>query len=442
MTLTPHLLPKEVFLDVAAGGGGGDAVEHLWTAQDSRRLLLLRGIRDLAGDDDAPRVRRAYELLAGIQDAAPEVVRAVLRYPTVGSWGLRTLHALGGRTSPDPWATPTAMASLAAVAAIRSGRGETVEVPVVGGAVVLPSLGRAVVPGGGRFAVVRTGSGGAEISAGGVAVRVGAGPSWEGLRRIRAAHRGVTVEFVVDDLDPGRMPGARRTEDRLTEAELRSWASTLQPAWEILVDRHRQVAEEIRTVVTVLTPLIGPDNGTSSATSKLAFGNIGISTPPDPHSFAVTLAHESQHAKLSGLLDLIPLTRPDDGTRYYAPWRDDPRPLGGLLHGAYAHMGIAAFWRVERREPHPEDLLLRAHTEFAQWRAGTDTAIRTLRASGRLTAEGDLFTAEMAATMATMGEEDVPAEAVRRARVSAGRHLAGWRDRNGEPPAGQVPSFA
>jgi HEXXH motif-containing protein len=440
MTLTPHLLPEEVFLELAAGGGGRDAVERLWSAQDSKRLLLLRGIRDLAGDD-VPRVRQAYELLADVQHAAPEVTRAVLRYPTVGSWGLRTLHALGDQTPPASWATPIAMASLAAVAAIRSGRSETIEVPVTDGAVVLPSLGRAFVPGGDRFAVVRTEDGEAEIRAGGVTVRVGEGSSWEGLRRIRAAHRGVAVEFVVDDLDPGRMPGARRTEERLSEAELHRWMSTLQPAWEILIDRHRQVADEVSAVVTVLTPLIGPENGTSSATSKLAFGNIGLSTPPDAHSFAVTLAHESQHAKLSGLLDLIPLTRPDDGSRYYAPWRDDPRPLGGLLQGAYAHMGIAAFWRVERREPHPDDLLLRAHTEFAQWRDGTEAAIRTLRASGRLTVEGDLFTTEMAGTMDLMCAEDVPAEATRRARISLGRHLAGWRDRNGEPQAGQLPSL-
>ncbi|HEX4816261.1 MAG TPA: FxsB family cyclophane-forming radical SAM/SPASM peptide maturase, partial [Nonomuraea sp.] len=466
MTLTPHLLPKEVFLELGAGGGGRDAAERLWSAQDSRRLLLLRGVRDLAENDlaendlakddlakddpaghgldrdDAARVRHAYDLLADVQDAAPEHVRAVLRYPTVASWGLRTLRALGGRTRSDSWAIPAAMGSLAAVAAIRSGRDATIEVPVVDGAVVLPSLGRALVPGGGRYAVVRTAGGEAEISAGGVTVRVGEGPSWEGLHRIGAAHRGVAVEFVVDDLDPGRMPGARRTEGRLSEAELRRWAETLQPAWEILVDRHPEVAEEIGTVVTVLTPLIGPENGTSSATSKLAFGNIGLSTPPDAHSFAVTLAHESQHAKLSGLLDLIPLTRPDDGSRYYAPWRDDPRPLGGLLQGAYAHMGIAAFWRVERREPHADDLLLRAHTEFARWRDGTDAAIRTLRSSGRLTCEGDLFAAEMAGVMAAMCDEDVPAEAVGRARASAGRHLAGWRHRNGEPSADQLPSLA
>jgi HEXXH motif-containing protein len=447
MTLGRHFLPKEVFLDLAMGGGGVGAAEHLHDGQCSKRLLLLRGVRDLAeekGHEGADRARRAYELLAEIQAGAPEATAAVLHYPTVGSWALRTLQALSGQTSPDPSADPSGMAAVAAAAAIRSGRNETIEVPVLSGAVVLPSLGRASVPGETGFAVVRSAVNGAEVTTAAHRVTVSAdphsdGPGWEGLRHIRAEHRGIRVGFVIDDLDPNRMPGAKRIDQRLTEAELHQWASMLQPAWEILVERHPVVAEEVSTVITVLTPLVAPQDGTSSATSKLAFGNVGISTPPDPHSFAVTLAHEAQHAKLSALIDLVPLTEPDDGSRYYAPWRDDPRPLGGLLQGAYAHRGIAAFWRVERAERHPEELALRAHTEFALWRDGTEAAIRTLRGSDRLTVEGEIFAAKLAGSMVAMCEEQVPAEAQRSAQSAAEGHLAGWRRRNGEPPAGQIP---
>lgn len=443
MTLGRHLLPKEVFLEVAQGGGGSDAVEHLLAGQYSKRMLLLRGVRDLAeetGHANADRARQAYDLLATIQAAAPEATEAVLRYPTVGSWALRTLHVLSGQATPDLTADPSGLAAVAAAAAIRAGRHETIEVPVVDCAVALPSLGRASVPGATGFAVVRSGE--AEIRAGETCVTVpadGDGPGWEGLRHIGAEHQGVRVGFVIDDLDPNRMPGAKRLDRRLTDAEVDRWASTLRPAWEMLVERHPEVAAEVRTVVTVLTPLVAPPDGTSSATSKLGFGNVGISTPPDPHSFAVTLAHEAQHAKLSGLIDLVPLTEPDDGSRYYAPWRPDPRPLGGLLQGAYAHRGIAAFWQVERAQDHPEELALRAHSEFVLWRDGTEAAIRTLRASDRLTLEGESFTAEMANSMVAMCAEPVPTEARRLACDAAVQHLADWRRRNGEPPAEQVP---
>ena len=53
----------------------------------------------------------------------------------------------------------------------------------------------------------------------------------------------------------------------------------------------------------------------------------------------MTLVHEFQHSKLSAMLDLVPLTDPDDHGRYFAPWRVDPRPLAGLLQGVYAFVG-------------------------------------------------------------------------------------------------------
>jgi uncharacterized protein len=76
-----------------------------------------------------------------------------------------------------------------------------------------------------------------------------------------------------------------------------------------------------------------------------------MSAPPDPIIGTVTLTHEIQHVKLGALLDLVTLTLPDDGRRYYAPWRDDPRPLGGLLHGVYAYLGVTEFWRRQRNLP-------------------------------------------------------------------------------------------
>jgi HEXXH motif-containing protein len=45
--------------------------------------------------------------------------------------------------------------------------------------------------------------------------------------------------------------------------------------------------------------------------------------------------HEVQHLKLAALLDIVTLTMPGEHDRYYAPWRDDPRPLSGLLQGTY-----------------------------------------------------------------------------------------------------------
>ncbi|MEO3826292.1 HEXXH motif domain-containing protein [Actinomadura sp. B10D3] len=445
-----HHLPGGTFSLLAAGGGDAAAIEHLHAGQHSKRMVALQGVVRLArqtAHKDADRVRHAYTLLADVHRDDPAAGEAVMRYPTVASWAMRAMDTLAGSMPPGGPAEPAELAGVAAAAAIGSGRRATIEVPIGPEGVTLPSLGRARTPGESGFAIVRSGAGEAEIVAGRHRVTVPAdpgadGPGWQGLRRLSAEHRGSRLDLVVDDQDPHRMPDAARTERRLTAAELDAWAAHLQPAWTVLVRRHPVVAAEVRAVVQVLTPMVAPERGTSSGTSKLAFGNIGMSAQPDPHSFAVTLAHEVQHAKLSAITDIVRLTEEDDGSRYYAPWREDPRPLDGLLHGAYAHMAIAAFWMNERTVGHPAELTLRAHVEFAHWRDATAAAIQVLRRSGRLTPAGELFSATMERTVAAMKAETVPDLARRRAGLAAERHLSRWRLDHGDGAAASPASSA
>lgn len=50
---------------------------------------------------------------------------------------------------------------------------------------------------------------------------------------------------------------------------------------------------------------------------------------------------------------MVTLTVPDDGQRFYAPWRDDARPVSGLLQGAYAYLGLSRFWRQRQSSGSP-----------------------------------------------------------------------------------------
>ncbi|GAA4380409.1 hypothetical protein GCM10023088_43770 [Actinomadura verrucosospora] len=426
-----HRIPEKVFLALAAGEGGPAAVELLHRAQYSKRLLLLRGVRDAGG----PQAAEAYDLLGRIQQRAPQAAEAVLRHPTVGEWARR---ALAGPSGAEGGAAPGGLAALAAGAAVKAGLPCEIEVPARSGAIVLPGLGRALVPGR-RSALVRSGPGGAEVVAGNLRIGLPAdvhrdAPGWEALRRLTAEHRGAHAGFLLDDHDPDRMPGAERLPHRLSGAELDHWQTVLDGAWRILVDHHPGVAEDVAAFVSVLTPLVAPAQGQSSATPRHAFGSIGLSSPPDARFLAVTLAHEVQHTKLTGLLDAVHLTRPDDGTTYYAPWREDPRPVAGLLQGAYAHLGIARFWRDQRRHETGE-AALEAESDFARWRAATDLVIRTLASSGGLTAEGEVFVGEMGRTVRAWLDEPVPSEALRRGGEAAGRHLTAWRRRNPGHPS-------
>jgi uncharacterized protein len=407
------VLPTRLFHALAEGRGDAEAVALLRAAQDGRRLLLLRGVRDTACEARHPRaelVRRAYDLLVTAQEADPAAAAPAIGYPTVASWAVHTIAALTGQEAASERTDPGRLAGAAAAAAVRAGIAAEIEVPAVGGAVFLPSLG--CLPATERLVTVRGGDVG--------------GAGWQGVRTLIAESAGSRVEFTLDDLDPDRMPGAVLRAGRLTDEEAGRWERLLAEAWAILTERHRETAEATRRLISVLTPLAPPEHGTRSATSKEAIGNIGLSTPRDAHGFAVTLLHETQHVKLSALLDIVALTLPDDGSRYYAPWRADPRPLGGLLQGAYAHMGIAGFWRVEREVLGGAERE-HADAEFARWRTVTARAVETLRDSGRLTEAGAELVAIMGRTLGAWCAEPLPQAALDRAAGAADRHLAQWR---------------
>ncbi|MET9248523.1 HEXXH motif domain-containing protein [Nonomuraea sp. NPDC003709] len=425
MNLTDHRIPADAFDALANGGGGGGAVRRLKAAQYSKHLLLIRGVLDVArdlGHTSWARTRRAYDLLATLQTSHPEAVGRVLQHPSVGAWAR---HAIRSRRSPEQ------LAALAAAAAIHARTTCEVDVPVFAGRAMLPSLGQVAFPGGVTMATVHCWPEGAEVSAGDLVVEIrDDAPGWQRLRALSAESRGRSLNVLIDDLDPHRLPGATDLHGRLTDAEAARWQRLLDESWQLLVSHHEPIAEEVSAGITVLTPLTAPSTGSSSASSRDAYGCIALSDPPDPRTLAETLTHEAQHAKLSALLDIVPLTAPDDGSRYYAPWREDPRPAGGLLQGAYAYLGVTDFWRRQRQHESGEDEI-RASAEFARWRAAAHLVTRTLLSSGRLTEHGVTFVDRMESRLGSWAAEPVPAAATALAEGAAERHRTRWQARNG-----------
>ncbi len=425
MTPRRHHISDTTFAALAAGHGDAEAVRQLAAIQHSRSVLLVYGVADTAvraGRTDAERIQEAYRLLATVQADRPDAVDAVLRYPAVGAWAWQALT--GG-------ADPAGLAGVAAAAAVRGGTRCAIDVPVYGGALTLPSLGQAVLPGDTGTARVQVSGREAVIDAGETRIVVPAdphrdAPGWQGLRRISAGADGFALQ--IDDADPYRFPGAA-VRGRLDEDEVTAWEAVLRDAWRLLRRHHWTTAAEIRAAIRVLTPLEPPARDHVSATSPSAFGCTALSGPGDGLTLAVTLAHEVQHAKLSALLGAVTLVRPEDTRRFYAPWRDDPRPPGGLLQGAYAYLGVSGFWRRQRHHETGEMALL-AHAEFARWREAAFEVTRLLTGTGSLTPEGEAFVAGMHRTLHGWREEEVPAAAAGLAHRSASRHRLWWHRRN------------
>lgn len=431
-----HDLPTPTFDDLARGGGDATTVGRLRSGQLSRRLLGLRVLLDLVRSAEC---EAWYAVLATAQDRDPGAVGRVLAEPHVGAWTAATLRAV--RAGRPVRADLGRLGAMAVVAAAAAGMPAEVEVPVRDGAILLPGHGRASVPGRSR-AVLRSDGRRLSVDDRPVPAAGQDAPGWKGLRIIQATAHGLSVRLCLDDLDPYRNCGQREPAGRLDPAEAAVWQRLLTEAWDVLATHHRSYAEAIAAGLTTVVPLrsLRADQG-MNVTSDDAFGAVSLTRPADALGLALALVHEFQHAKLWALLDIVPLHRRDDEPRYYAPWRDDPRPLGGLLHGVYAFLAVTDFWRVQRRLL-ADGAAAAAEREFARWRAMVREAHRSLVGSAGFTAAGRRFLAGMGKTIEGFGAEPVDAIADAAARDSADDHRIGWRLRNLWPDPERIGSLA
>jgi hypothetical protein len=163
-----------------------------------------------------------------------------------------------------------------------------------------------------------------------------------------------------------------------------------------------------------------------------------VSPPTDAVTLAVALVHEFQHIKLGGLLHLGSLCRTDNQEwYYYAPWRDDPRHLSGLLQGIYAFVGITAFWRERRGAVRGLERRV-ADFEYAYARQQVDHALRTITATGDLTTWGRQVVKGLSDRVQPWLTESLPFESIRLAALVASSHRAGWRIRSTRPAPADV----
>jgi HEXXH motif-containing protein len=441
-----HRLAAADFDALAAGLGSPSLISILRSAQLSRRLIALRAVLDAAERAARQDALAGLDLLSDVQCTDSAAVTSLLCYPFTGAWAAHCLRLLGNaddaRTGDNAADARTGdiatdlgyLSNIAAAAAIRAGGPFSIDVPVRDGAVCLPTLGRAFVDGGPAVAVR---SDGQVVTVG--SVPVAEGPHWQPVRRLSARAGGRHLTIALDDIDPYRGPGLPIAA-RLDDDAVRGWQASLAAAWDILIRHHRGYAEGIGAGLAAIVPLAtARQNRGVNATSRESFGAAAISPAADPLTLAVALLHEVQHGVLNALLDIVPLYRPDEA-RYYAPWRQDPRPIGGLLHGAYAHAGVSDFWRVQSTlatTPFPAY----AQLEYARWSASTRQVIDTLLDSGSLTSAGERFVLGMRGRMHRWAD-NISDETARLAGMAAADHRLGWRLRNLRPAAAAVDSLA
>ncbi|MFJ9692756.1 FxsB family cyclophane-forming radical SAM/SPASM peptide maturase [Kitasatospora sp. NPDC101183] len=394
--------------EFARGYGGAEAVTALGAAQ----LALTREMLAAAWDSSGRGRGDAWALLAALDVVAPAAVDTVLAHPYARTWAARRL---GGdlATGLGP------LAALAAAAAVRAGRGDSVTVPVRGGWLHLPTLGRVAVPDG--EAVVTGLADGFEVRAADGTVRRGLD---EPLRRVRLAG-GWTL--ALEDVDPLRDSHDHPVAGRLSDGELADWTGALREAWELLGRDLPAYAAGLRAGLGAVTPLrSGPAGRDVSSAARQAYGAVAVARPATAPTLALLLAHEFQHVKLGAVLDLYDLYERADDRLYFAPWRPDPRPLEGLFQGTYAHLAVTEYWgtRALAYDGLAGDAAERARAQFALWRRWTAEAVERLAESRALTALGVRFADGMRESLVPWLAVALPATAEQEAERARAERLA------------------
>ena len=430
----------EVSFRALGRGTGDDAVIALLvSAQASKRLLLLAAVHDLAASTPqwtATGLAPAWRVLETVTEQGAGAAGAVLAHPFVDAWAmhcLRLLRAAGERgPGRDGSAGPGVSVELAAelgylgglavAAAVRAGIEVELTVSTRDGQLYLPTVGLAHGLGDGP-ATVRSAAGRLHVTGSAARIEVAAPyavdqPHWCAVREMPGDSVAGRLTVAVEDLDPYRTCFRLPAADRLPLNRFVQFRAAFAGAWGLIAQHHSDYAPTVRIGLRSVVPARTPESGSVSASAQTAFGSVAVSLPEDEAALALLLIHETQHMKLSAVLDLIDLYDPSARELHHAPWRADPRPVGALFQGAYAHLAVADFWRRQRTLEREPSRVAQAQFEFAYWLAQTEYAVDQLSRSDALTGHGRRFVGEMAASLGHW----------RRAETVAARVTTGVRD--------------
>ncbi|MFJ7212576.1 aKG-HExxH-type peptide beta-hydroxylase [Amycolatopsis sp. NPDC098790] len=414
----------------------------LRAVERSRRLLLLRCLMDEAGEAPGtplPSPEAAWDLLSEVEPASPHALNTVLNHPYTGFWvgyATRMLHEHLTPSQPS-WMIIGHLNALAAAAAIRAGLDFALDVPAWQGRVTLPTLGMAQLTHPQAFSAARVLSehGVVRVVNDHASVTLPADPTtssagWSGIRTIALGTGYAVLNLRIDDLDPYRGLFEPIAPDRLSAEAFETWSNVLGRAWGMIADHLPEFTAALPAGLDSIVPAPAVPFRLPSASTGEAFGSAVIAEPDDPAPLAAALVHEFHHIRLGGLLHLVRLHDDDRTERLYAPWREDPRPLGGVVHGIYAFFGVTWCWMAFSRAA-PDDRL--AAFEFAHWRGQTWRTLLAVREDPALTDAGRRFLAGVAERMRPWQDEPVLTEAARWADILTADHYAGWRMRHLRP---------
>jgi HEXXH motif-containing protein len=417
-----HRLSSDQLGEIAWGRAGPEVIRVLYAADDSRNRLLAAHALDRAGARDS-RIVEALAVLREAQRRDEGEVAGLLRAGWFGPWVARLLDR-----PDDAGGAESRLIPLAAVAAVRTGVRTRLVVRVSGGRLHLPTMGALAVPSQAEVVLDVADALVAEVAGTRLRLPAERGPNWTPVREMSVAG----LRLLVDDQHPDRDCFRKPLAEALSGAEFARWRDLFAESWTLLTRCVPELAEQVGQGLRVLVPLAPASNGDGASVSCVdSLGAFATTMPMNAADGAITLVHEWSHTLLNGVLGFGRLYDPESPELFFAPWRRDPRPLGGTLHGSFAFLTVAETWRALMAE---ETWHARAAAEFALCRLQVGEVLDALLRSAGLTEQGRRFVVMLRqrhrALLETYVRPEVAAEAVARLAVQK----AAWVDQYGPRP--------
>jgi len=378
------------FDQLTSGYGGAAAIASLANAEShiNRVLLSAAGTALAERSDEAA---AAWKLLQEFDAAQPEAVRAAVSHPFFRVWARAAIADPGS-------AHPATFTGYVLAAAAHAGTAADLPVPAGTSLVHLPGWGTIGVRSSTAPAATATTTGTATAATATtpIAAVAAGGRPVDLIAESRYLGEDTSgPRVLLEDLHPAADCFQLTVRSGLTQDEVADWRSSYTAAWRIIEHRYPDYADGLRVGLKAIAPLApSPDGHDASGTARDAFGALGVARPADPEILTLLLIHEFQHVKLGALLDLFDLYDEADTRLYHAPWREDPRPLEGLLQGTYAHVAVVDYWRRRALRGDRE-----AEPHYLRWRAHTWEALDRLESSGSLTGHGHDLVQGLRSTM-------------------------------------------
>lgn len=158
------------------------------------------------------------------------------------------------------------------------------------------------------------------------------------------------------------------------------------------MQKIEQASPEIAKDVNAFTPVLVPR--TTGPHKKIGFTVLSrqgamFLDPDEPDLMAENIIHENAHVKLRYMQLIDPILEDfytqDDAERFSVPWRPDPRPLAGILEGAYVFSNVL---------DHRRKVGL-ANLSVAELERDIEGAISILAKHGKFTEPGQRFLHEL-----------------------------------------------